>query len=54
MGEDDLTVEIDMALARLGRRTFSITRDNVRLANDRINVVSIKPSKIKFDLRGKR
>jgi len=54
MEEEDLTVEIDMALVRLGRRTFSITRDNVQLANDRINVVSIKPTKIKFNLRERK
>lgn len=53
MNEDDVMVEIDMSLSRLGRRTFLITRDNVRLANDRINIVSIKPAKLKFDLKEK-
>lgn len=53
MDEDDVVVEIDMALARLGRRTFSITRDDIRLANDRINVVNIKPATLKFSLREK-
>jgi uncharacterized protein (TIGR00159 family) len=51
MDEDDVVVEIDMSLARLGRRTFPITRENVRLSNDRIHVVNIKPTKIKFDLK---
>jgi len=50
MDGDDVVVEIDMSLARLGRRTFTITRDNVRLPDDRIKVVNIKPSKLKFDL----
>lgn len=53
MDEDDVMVEIDMSLARLGRRTFSITRDNIRLPNDRINVVNINPIKLKFDLKEK-
>jgi uncharacterized protein (TIGR00159 family) len=53
MDEDDVMVELDMSIARLGRRTFSISRDNIRLSNDRINVVNIKPNKIKFDLKEK-
>jgi len=53
MDKDDVMVEIDMSLARLGRRTFSITRDNIRLPNDRINVVNINPTKLKFDLKEK-
>jgi hypothetical protein len=53
MDQDDVMVEVDMSLARLGRRTFSITRENIRLPNDRINVVNINPTKIKFDLREK-
>lgn len=53
MDEDSVMVEIDMDLVRLGRRTFSIRRDDVRLANDRINVVSIEPAKLKFNLREK-
>ena len=50
LNEDNVMVEIDMELARLGRRTFSITRDNIRLPNERIHVVNIQPTKIKFDL----
>ena len=53
MDEDDVMVELDMSLARLGRRTFSITRENIRLSNDRIHVVNISPAKIKFDLKDK-
>ena len=51
MDDDDVVVEIDMSLARLGRRTFSITRENVRLSNDRIKIIKISPTKIKFDLK---
>jgi uncharacterized protein (TIGR00159 family) len=53
MDEDDVSVVVDMSLARLGRRTFSITRGDVRLTNDRISVLNISPAKIKFDLRRK-
>jgi uncharacterized protein (TIGR00159 family) len=53
MEENNVMVEIDTSLARLGRRTFSITRDNIRLLSDRINVVNINPTKIKFDLKEK-
>jgi hypothetical protein len=51
MDPNNVVVEIDMSLSRLGRRTFAITRDNVRLSNDRINVININPAKIKFDLK---
>jgi hypothetical protein len=51
--KDDIVVELDTSLARLGRRTFSITTDNVRLRNDRINVVKISPATIIFDLKEK-
>lgn len=53
MDEDDVSVELDMSLARLGRRTFSITREDVHLTNDRIKVLNITPAKIKFDLKEK-
>jgi uncharacterized protein (TIGR00159 family) len=51
--KDDIVVEIDTSLARLGRRTFPITTDDVRLSNDRITVVNINPATIKFDLKEK-
>ena len=53
MNNDNVIVSVDMSLARYGRRTFSITREDVRLSNDRINVVNINPTKIKFDLKEK-
>jgi len=38
-------------MARLGNRVFRITRDQIVLPNDRINVVSIEPPLMEFRLR---
>jgi diadenylate cyclase len=44
-------VEVDLSMARLGNRVFRITRDQIVLPNDRINVVSIEPPLMEFRLR---
>ena len=43
--------EVDLSMARLGNRVFRITRDQIVLPNDRINVVSIEPPFMEFRLR---
>jgi uncharacterized protein (TIGR00159 family) len=53
LNQKNVIAEIDLSLARLGRRTFSITRDHIRLPNDRIYVVNIDPPQLKFKFRGK-
>ncbi|MBW2065664.1 MAG: hypothetical protein JRJ03_12145 [Deltaproteobacteria bacterium] len=40
-----------MALARYGRRVFPITRDQIFLPNDRIQIVRIEPTQISFKFK---
>jgi len=42
----NVLAEIDLSTAGLGRRVFPITRDQLRLPNDRIQVIKIEPSQV--------
>jgi uncharacterized protein (TIGR00159 family) len=54
LSERNVRVEVDVSLARFGRKTFSITRDQILLPNDRIQVVRIEPSQVEFQFKGKQ
>ena len=49
----NVMAKIDLSMARFGRRTFPITRDQILLPNDRIQVVKIDPPKLEFTLKEK-
>ena len=49
----NVLAKIDLSMARLGRRIFPITRDQILLPNDRIQVVKIEPPKLEFSLKEK-
>ena len=49
----NVLAKIDLSMARFGRRTFPITRDQILLPNDRIQVVKIDPPKLEFSLKEK-
>ncbi len=51
LGPHNVRAELDVSLAKLGRRTFRIERRHIILPNDRVSVVRIQPSKIKFSFR---
>lgn len=42
--------EIDLSMARFGNSVFRITRDQIVLPNDRVNLVHIEPPQIEFTL----
>jgi diadenylate cyclase len=46
-------VDLDLTPARLGRRTFRVSRDQIVLPNDRVQVLKIAPSELKFRFREK-
>lgn len=46
-------VEIDLALAQIGRRSFRISRDQISLPSGRIDVVRIEPAQFVFEFRKK-
>ncbi len=54
LSERNVLAEIDLSLASIGRRTFTITRDHILLSNDRVHIVNIKPSQVKFTFRNKQ
>ena len=48
LNESNVHAEVDLALARSGKKTFPITRSQIFLPNDRIQVVRIVPSQLEF------
>jgi hypothetical protein len=50
----NVVAKIDLSMARFGRRIFPITRDQILLPNDRIQVVKIDPPKLEFTLKEKQ
>jgi diadenylate cyclase len=53
LSEKNVLVEIGLSGAREGRAVIPITRDDILLPNDRIQVVKISPPRIEFFLREK-
>lgn len=51
LSEKNVHVELDLSMARLGRKDFPITRDQILLPNDRIQVVRIEPSRMEFEFK---
>ena len=51
LNPDNVRARLDLTLAKWGRRTFRITRDQITLPTDRISIVNIEPKQIKFKLR---
>ncbi|MBW2609262.1 MAG: TIGR00159 family protein [Deltaproteobacteria bacterium] len=53
LSERNVHVELDLSLARLGRKIFAITRDQILLPNDRVQVVRIEPTQLKFEFKNR-
>ena len=51
LNPDNVRAQLDLTLAKWGRRTFRITRDQIALPTDRISIVRIRPSVIKFKFK---
>jgi diadenylate cyclase len=51
LSEKNVEVEIDLSAAVRGKRTFLITRDQIHLPNERIQILSIDPSQVTFMFR---
>lgn len=51
--KEDVHAILDLSLARAGSWYFRITRGQIRLNNDRLSVVDIKPAEYKFELQEK-
>ena len=54
LNENNVVAEIDLSLAGTGKKTFPITRDNILLPNDRVQVVKIDPAHVDFKFVGEK
>jgi uncharacterized protein (TIGR00159 family) len=53
LSNNNVLAEVDLSMARLGKTVFPITREQIRLPNDRIQVIKIEPSQVEFKFREK-
>jgi diadenylate cyclase len=51
--EKNVRAVLDLAAAAAGRRTFLITREEIRLPNERVSIVNIEPPQITFRFQQK-
>ena len=51
---DEVNARVDLSLASLGRTIFRISRDQIVLPNEQVNVVRIDPSEISFEFKDKQ
>jgi hypothetical protein len=49
--DEDVKAEIDLSLARMGKTIFQVSRRNIFLPNERVEVVNIEPSRIEFSFK---
>ena len=53
LNEKNVSVDLDLSLARLGRRTFTISRNQIKLPHDSVSIVSIDPSRLRLEFNKK-
>jgi hypothetical protein len=53
LSEKNVLAQVDVSMARLGRRTFPITRNDMQFPNERIQVVKIEPAQVRFKFKEK-
>jgi diadenylate cyclase len=47
----NVNVELDLSSARIGTRIYRLSRDQIALPNDRVNIVDINPSQLEFKFK---
>jgi diadenylate cyclase len=47
----NVIVELDLSSARVGTRIYRLSRDNISLPNNRVNIVDIQPSQFEFKFK---
>ena len=53
LNERNVHVELDISAARTGKKVYSITRNQITLPNDRIQVIKIDPASLEFEFKSK-
>jgi len=51
LSDRNVHAEVDLTMARFGRRIFLIARDQISLPNDRIQVIRIEPAQVAFEFK---
>jgi len=51
LGEKNVSAQIDLSSVRSGKTTFPISREHIRLPNERIYVVNIEPHQMEFKFK---
>jgi uncharacterized protein (TIGR00159 family) len=51
LSERNVFAELDLSLAGMGKRSFTVSRDHIKLPNDRTYVVNIEPRQLEFKFR---
>ncbi|MBN2569575.1 MAG: diadenylate cyclase CdaA [Deltaproteobacteria bacterium] len=51
LNEKNVSIDLDLSLASLGRRTFTISRDQIKLPYDSVYVVRINPTQLKLQFK---
>lgn len=54
LNRDNVVAEVDLSLASPGKEDFPITRKNILLPNDRVQVVRIEPREVEFRFAKKK
>jgi hypothetical protein len=53
MDSKNVTCWIDLSMAKYGKRNFQISRNQINLLNERINIINIDPPEISFNFKEK-
>ncbi len=53
LNERNVTAEVDLSQAGLGKRIFTMHRDQITLPSDRVKVIQIRPPEFEFQFRKK-
>jgi hypothetical protein len=54
LNDRNVHARVDISMARVGRKFFPITRNQLFLPNDRIQVVRIEPNQVGFKFKEKK
>jgi hypothetical protein len=47
----NVQVKLDLTLASAGRRTFRISRYNIEMPIESVDIIKIDPTEVKFDMQ---
>ena len=51
LDKENLVGEVDLSIAQPGKMDFAITRNEIELSDDRVQLVHIDPSRVEFTFK---